>query len=202
MLKPSITHLAPARASKPILLDYRVLGIIAILTAPAMTIEAARHGFAPLPNEQTDTIGAVLYGLFSLGWLASMLGLWQLRATGHSRFGRALAALTLVTISLAIAQSFMDIFKVSIQNPFYMVTDFAWPLSMLVTLAVGVAALVTGVLPGWKRFVPFFCGVSVPLALGFAAFGIELPVYLLDLHTITGWALLGYVVFSTRPVER
>src|SRR5687768_6606004 len=111
MLKPSITPLAPARVFGPVLLDHRVLGLVGILTAPAMTIEAARHRFAPVPNEQTDIIGAVLYALFALAWLASVFGLRQLRATGRSRLGRAILALPLVTISLAIGQSFMDIFK-------------------------------------------------------------------------------------------
>lgn len=182
-------------------LSHRALGLFALLTAPAMTVEAARHGFERVANEQTDPTGALLYGLFALGWLASLLGLWQLRATGD-RWGRLLLALTLVTVTLAVLQSPMDLLPTSTGHPLYLVTDLAWPLSMLLTLFVGVAVAVMGRLKGWKRFVPLYCGISVPLALGLMALGVDvfarLP-YAFEVHTVTGWALLGYVVFSTPP---
>jgi hypothetical protein len=177
-------------------LPLRLLGIITIICAPMMTIEAARHGFQPVPNEQTDVIGALLYALFSIGWLAGMIGLWQLRATGKSLFGRIILAVTLVTISLAILQSLVDILKVDTSNPFYMVTDIAWPLSMLLTFIIGVAVVVAKRLPGWKRFVPLYTGIGVPLALLSIALGFGMPMWYFDFHTITGWLLLGYVVFS------
>jgi hypothetical protein len=174
----------------------RLLGIITIICAPMMTIEAARHGFQSVPNEQTDVIGALLYALFSIGWLAGMVGLWQLRATGKSLFGRIILAAPLGTIPLAILQSLVDILKVNTSNPFYMVTDIAWPFSMLLTFFVGVAVVVAKGLPGWKRFVPLYTGIGVPLALISMALGFGMPMWYFDFHTITGWVLLGYVVFS------
>jgi hypothetical protein len=177
-------------------LPLRLLGIITMLGAPAMTIEAARHGFQMVPNEQTDVIGALLYALFSIGWLAGMIGLWQLRATGKSRLGRIILAAPLVTIPLAILQSLVDILKVNTSNPFYMVTDLAWPFSMLLTFIVGVAVVVARGLPGWKRFIPLYTGIGVPLALISMALGFGMPMWYFDFHTITGWTLLGYVVFS------
>lgn len=55
------------------------------LTAPAMTIEAARHGFQKVANENTDPIGALLYGLFSVGWLCGVLGLRGCGPPGRAR---------------------------------------------------------------------------------------------------------------------
>lgn len=178
------------------ILPLRLLGIITMLGAPAMTIEAARHGFQTVPNEQTDVIGALLYGLFSIGWLAVMINLWQLRASGKSLFGRIILAAPLVTIPFAILQSLVDILKVNTSNPFYMVTDIAWPFSMFLTFSVGVAVVVAKGLPGWKRFVLLYTGIGVPLALLSMALGFGMPMWYFDFHTVTGWLLLGRVVFS------
>lgn len=196
------TTSAPTATTPLVRLNHRALGLVAMLTAPAMTVEAARHGFERVANEQTDPLGALLYGLFALGWLASMFGLWQLRATGTGRWGRGLLGFTLLTISLAVLQSPLDLLPISTTNPLYLVTDLAWPLSMLLTLLVGFAVVVAKRMRSWKRFVPLYCGVSIPLALGFMALGVDLFAllpYAFDLHTVTGWGLLGYVVFSTPP---
>ncbi len=200
-----IQHAQPVTtpiSSRTLRLDHRLLGIVAMATAPAMTLEAARHGFERVANEQTDPVGALLYALFALGWLASVLGLWQLRATGKSRAGRALLGPTILTITLAVLQSPMDLLPIATSHPLYMVTDLAWPLSMLLTLVVGVVVALVGRLEGWKRFVPLYCGIAMPLALVFMAFGVDMTAlipYLFDVHTVTGWALLGYVVLTTPP---
>lgn len=136
-----------------------------MITAPAMLVEVARNSFQKVANADTDPTGAILYGLFSVGWLAAMWGLRRLRATGDSRFGRAIVTLPLITITLAIGQTFMDLFNVSTESPFYLMTDLAWPLSMVLTFVVSVTILFAPVLKGWHRFVPLFCGVSLPVAM-------------------------------------
>lgn len=183
-------------------IDLRLLGLVTLVGAPAMFVEAARHGFQKVPNEDTDLVGALLYGLFSVGWLCAMLGLRRLRAAGRGKAGLALMNVVVVTVTLAVLQSLMDALKVPTTHPLYVVTDLAWPLSMLLTLVVGVAAIFARTLPGWQRFAPFFVGVSVPVALVFMALGVEVPLHLLDLHTVVGWALLGFVLFSNAAPAR
>lgn len=141
----------------------RTLGLITLLTAPAMSLEAARHGFQKVANEHTDPLGALLYGLFSLGWLCGVLGLRHLRATGTGWAGRWLLNLLSVTVTLAILQTPMDLLRVPTGHPLYVVTDIAWPLSMLLTLLVGIAALFARQLCGWTRFVPLFMGAFIPI---------------------------------------
>lgn len=178
-------------------MNTRHLGLITMITAPAMLVEFYRHYFQKVANADTDPIGAVLYALFSVGWFAALLGLRNLRATGESRFGRAIITLPLVTTALAVGQSFMDIFKVDPENPLYMVTDIAWPLSMVLTFIVSITVLFVPVLKGWHRYVPLFCGISLPLYVVVMAFtGQELPGWVFGWHTAVGWALLGYVVFA------
>jgi hypothetical protein len=81
--------------------SLRLLGLITLICSPALHLEAARHGFQQVANEHTDVPGALLYGLFSTGWLTGMLGLRQRCATGRGVVGRALVTLPLVTILLA-----------------------------------------------------------------------------------------------------
>lgn len=173
----------------------RTLGLVTLLTAPAMTVEAARHGFQKVANENTDPLGALLYGLFSVGWLCGVLGLRHLRATGTGRAGRWLLNVLTVTVTLAILQTVMDLLKVPTGNPLYMVTDLSWPLSMLLTLVVGVAAIFARQLKGWTRFVPLFMGAFIPIMVLQGALGLNLP-HLFDAHTILAWGLLGLTLIG------
>lgn len=61
-------------------------------------------------------------------------------------------------MTLAILQSAMDLLRVPTGNALYMVTDLAGPLSMVLTLVVGVAAIFSRQLSGWRRVVPLFMG--------------------------------------------
>ena len=181
-------------------LSLVTLGVLAMITAPAMLVETARHGFQTVPNDQTDALGAILYGLFAIGWFASILGLRQLRATGTNLFGRIVIHLPLVTIPLAFGQTVTDILKVDQSTALYMVTDLAWPLSMVLTFLVSVAVLFGGTLRGWQRFVPLYCGLSLPVAIALIAMtGSDMPDWLFAVHTASGWFLLGAIVFLNAP---
>ncbi|MBB6096738.1 hypothetical protein HNR42_000150 [Deinobacterium chartae] len=181
-------------------MNQKTLGIIALVCSPAMLIEGLRHNLKPVPNELTDPTGALLYAAFSIGWLCSMIGLRRLRAAGDGQAGRYLLDLTLASITLAILQTPMDLLKLPTSHPLYLVTDLAWPASMLLTFVVSVAALFARALPGWTRFVPMLCGISVPLTLLLTLLlGRELPGLLMLLHTAVAWALLGWVVYRSNP---
>lgn len=181
-------------------ISTHTLGLIAMVGAPAMLLEAARHGFQKTMNEDTDVLGALLYAAFSVGWLCAMIGLRRLRATGRGPVGRVIATLPVVTISLAVMQSLMDILRVSTANPLYVVTDLAWPLSMLLTFVVSVAALFARELPGLARLVPLLCGISLPLTIVvMGVTGQDLPMWVFGWHTAVGWALLGFILLGARP---
>ncbi|WP_350241117.1 hypothetical protein [Deinococcus sonorensis] len=179
----------------------KTLGFITLLTSPAMTLEAARHGFHKVANENTDPVGALLYGLFSVGWLCGVLGLRYLRATGTGKAARWLLNVLAITVTLAVLQSIMDLLKVPTGHPIYMVTDLAWPLSMLLTLIVGIAAVFARQLPGWTRLVPLFMGAFIPIMVVQGALGLDLP-YLFDAHTVLAWSLLGITLLSAASAEK
>lgn len=184
-------------------MNLRMFGVVTMITAPAMTVEAARHGFAPLDNAQTDVVGALLYGAFALGWWCALYALFRLRAAGTGRWGRAVTAAPLFTIALALLQTPADIFGLDQQSPLYAVVDLAWPLSMLLTFAVGVAAAFARRLPGAYRWVPLFAGSSVPLAALLGVLGLSaLPQWIFDVHVIVGWVLLGCVAFGLEADKK
>lgn len=178
----------------------RALGLVTMLGAPAILAEAARHGFQTMPNEQTDALGAVLYALFSVGWLAAVVALRSLGAAGRGRWGRALGVLPIVTVSLAIGQSAMDLLRVPVTNPLYVVTDLAWPLSMVLTFALSVVALFQRHLTAGLRLAPLACGISLPVAIVMIVLtGSELPQWLFAWHTALGWFALGLAIFTSGP---
>ncbi len=182
-------------------LDLRLLGLTTAICAPAMFIETLRH----VRNGPEDVLSHVLYGLFSFGWLCALLGLRQLRAAGAGKFGRGLVTVAVVTGTLAIGQTFMDLLHVPRSQPLYMVTDLAWPVTMLLTFIISIAALFARTLPAWGRAVLLFCSMSLPVGAGLAALHVQLPFDTFGPHTAIGWALWGVmlvVLGQRRAVER
>ena len=184
----------------PSISSLRVLGLAALLGSPAMLIEVYRHGLEKVSNENTDPVGAVLYAAFSIGWLCAMVGLRELRAAGRGKAASLLMNVILVTVTLACLQSVMDLLKVPTTHPLYLVTDIAWPLSMVLTFVVSVAALFARVLPVWGRGVLVFCGISLPInILAMVLSGEMLGGAAFAWHTFLGWAGLGLVLLLARP---
>lgn len=178
-------------------MNLRLLGFVAMLCAPAILIIGILNGFQRTENPQVDPY---LYLIFAVGWFCGMVGLRQLHATGNSIFGRVVAILPLVTLPLAMMQSVFDLTSFDTSSPLYMVSDVAWPLSMLLTLIVGVTALFAGTLKGWRRFVPFFCGLGLPMAILLSlVFGDQGTQLSFPIHTALGWFLIGLVVFAAKP---
>lgn len=177
--------------------DLRLLGFAALVCAPAMFVETLRHA----RNGPEDGLSHLLYGLFSFGWLCALLGLRQLRAAGDGRFGRVLLTVAPITAILAIGQSVMDQFGVPSTNPFYLVTDLAWPFTMLLTFVISVAALFARRLPAWGRAVMLYASFSLPATILLGVLKVQLPFDTFGPHTATGWALWGLmlIVLGRRP---
>lgn len=184
-------------------MNLRRLGIVTMLCAPAILVEALLNGFQRVEGTQANPFGPYLYLLFALGWFCGMLGLQQMRAAGKSTLSKIIVTLPLVTLPLAMLQSVLDLVSFNDTSVIYMVTDLAWPLSMLLTLIVGVNVLFTGTLKGWQRFVPFFCGLALPtsMVLGLI-FGETAMAMSFPLHTALGWLLLGLCVYAQPQVMR
>jgi len=169
-------------------MDNRVLGVIAMICAPGML------GFM-LGGEENALITGIASMVFMAGWICSNIGMQRMRATGTGTWGRAVLLIQLVGLVLAFIFGFIEATALLDENNIvWVVTDLAWPLSMLWMLVVGVTAIVARQLSGWQRFVPVLCPFWLPLAALGWAFGDAGGVIGLGYSAVL-WFLLGYVVF-------
>ena len=174
-------------------MDNRVLGVIGMICAPAML------GFM-LGGEENALITGIASMVFMAGWICSNIGMQRMRATGTCTWGRAVLVIQLVGLVLAFIFGFIEATALLDENNIiWVVTDLAWPLSMLWMVVVGVTVIVAKQLSGWQRFVPVLCPVWLPLAAlgesfadagGVAGLGVGLG------YSAVLWFLLGYVVYS------
>ncbi len=134
-----------------------------------------RTGDAGIPTRRGDNAlsTGIASMVFMAGWICSNVGMQRMRATGTGTWGRTVLLIQLVGLVLAfIFDSIEATALLDENNIVFVVTDLAWPLSMLWMLVVGVTAIRAKRLSGWQRFVPVLCPFWLPLvALGGAAFG-------------------------------
>lgn len=182
-------------------MNVRTLGLISMLCAPGMLIDAYRHGMQRVLNGENDLIGNLLYLAFAVGWWCAMLGLRQLHATGRGLLGRVVVTVPLVTIAFAVLQEILDILHFNMHHPLYVVSDLAWPLSMVLTFVVSIAVLFARELPPVHRFAPLLCGISLPVGFAYMILGKlqDMPVAEFGWHTAIGWLLLGAVLVAAKP---
>ncbi|WP_027480483.1 hypothetical protein [Deinococcus pimensis] len=184
-------------------MNVRTLGIITMITAPAMLVDAYRHGMQRTLNGENDLVGNLLGAAFAVGWFCAILGLRRLHATGSGPLGRLVVTLPLLTIPFAVTQQFLDIFHFPMDSLFYTICDLLWPLSMVLTFVVSLGVMFARVLPVWHRLAPLYCGISLPVGFAYMAFAklTDMPIAEFGWHTATGWAWLGLILVLARPVE-
>jgi hypothetical protein len=177
-------------------MNDRMLRTIAMICAPALLVEALlRQG------EENAFVTGVTSMVFMAGWICSNTVLRRMRAAGTGRWGRGVLLVQLIGLVLAFVWGFLEATGLLRESIVYDVTDFAWPLSMMVwTLVVGIAVIAEKRLSGWRRFVPFACWLSVLLGLAAMAVGIDSPVFGFGLIAVF-WLLLGYVAYSGGEMQ-
>jgi hypothetical protein len=125
-------------------MNNRTLGTIAMICAPALLIEGLL-----LRGEEDALITGIASIVFMAGWICSNIGMWRMRATGTGRWSRAVLLVQLVGLVLAFMFGFFEATRLfGEDNIIFIVTDIAWPLSMVWMLVVGVTVLVAKQLPG------------------------------------------------------
>ena len=134
------------------------------------------------------------------GWICSNVGMQRMRATGTGTWGRTVLLIQLVGLVLAfIFDSIEATALLDENNIVFVVTDLAWPLSMLWMLVVGVTAIRAKRLSGWQRFVPVLCPFWLLIAIvGSIAFGDTAGGLLGFGYAAVLWILLGYIVLDSR----
>jgi hypothetical protein len=171
-------------------MNNRVLGIIAMVCAPAMLVdELLRLG------EENALITGIASMVFMAGWICSNIGMQRMRATGTGSWGQAVLRIQLVGLVLAFMFGFIEATGVLDENDIvFAVTDAAWPLSMLWMVVVGITTVMANRIHGWQRFVPLLCPFWLPIAMvGGQALGEAGGIIGVGYAAVL-WGLLGYVV--------
>ena len=171
-------------------MNNRVLGIIAMICAPALLVEGLM-----LRGQENAAITGIASMVFMAGWICSNIGMRRMRATGTGKWGRAVLLIQLVGLVLALMFGFFEATGLlGRESIVFNVTDAAWPLSMLWMIVVGITVIVAKRLSGWQRFVPLLCPLWLPVAIiGTIALG-ETGGFIGVGYAAVLWAVLGYVV--------
>jgi len=177
--------------------NNRTLGTIAIACAPAMLLEL-------IVPDMPFVVGTASM-IFMAGAFASLVGLWRAEATGTSWWGRGVLGLQLLLVSLAFVFGLFEATKlVPETSPLFIVTDIAWPLSMLTWNLVSITAAVVGRLPGRLRFALLPCGLALPITIvlsivtGGGMQGQLVGVIFFAMLTVF-WATMGFAVRQSEP---
>ena len=179
-------------------MDNRVLGIIAMVCAPALLVdELLRLG------EENVLITGIASMVFMAGWICSNIGMQRMRATGTGSWGRTVLLVQLVGLVLAFMFGFIEATGLLDENNIvFTVTDAAWPLSMLWMLVVGITTVLAQRLHGWQRFVPLLCPFWLPIALiGSQTLG-ETGAIIGVAYAAVLWGLLGYIVLHSADLRQ
>jgi hypothetical protein len=178
--------------------NNRILGMIAMICAPTLLI-----GTLWLQGRENPLVIGIASSIFMAGWICSNIGMQRMQATGTGAGGRAVLIIQLIGLVLACAFGFIEATGLLDENNIvFIVTDAAWPLSMLFMLVVGIAVLLAKRLSGWQRFVPLLCGLAFPVSIILSlvtGLGLDGPMEFVFFGlTAILWMLLGYVVRGER----
>jgi hypothetical protein len=181
----------------------RLLSIVAMVCAPAMLLEA----LIPNGKENNLIVGSASL-IFMIGSLCSQIALWRLGASGRDLWGRIAQGFQIVLVILAALFGFFEASALlSDEHPLFIISDIAWPVSMMWMFILGVTIAVRAVLTGWRRFIVMICGIALPCSILFAIVtGSDMSGTVVGLLFFTwlaiGWFLLGLAIWQSASVAQ
>ncbi|ANE52714.1 hypothetical protein [Flavisolibacter tropicus] len=182
-------------------MSQRTLGILGIIGAPFLFVT-----FIPdvLVGEvdQNSSLQGLFELIYMLGWMASIMGLTKLQATGTDKWGRWVLIIQLAFLSLANIWNIWNIFQPNANTTLYKILDFTWPASNVWMLVVGITTVKVHRLKGWRRWVPLLVGLWSPI--GLMTMGIlgrsHTSLYIAGIYSASAWFLLAFMIWLTPIV--
>jgi hypothetical protein len=168
--------------------NTRLLGIIAIIGSPWMFIDFINNGLYDRFN--ATSISGIRNSIFMIGWICSVLGLYQLHAMGNKRWQKNIIITQLIFLFLALCWSVFEIFAPNSSSPIFYYLNFSWPLAGFLMIVTGIVIIRAKKLKGWKRYMPLLAGFWFPQTV---------LIYLIDPNSFTWLVISGIyatVVFS------
>ena len=176
-------------------MNFKVLGIIAIICAPFLYVDFATS----TPNVSTWKTGFFGF-IYMVGWLCSVFALQRMQILGKTKFAKIAFIIQFVLLALAQIWNIWVMFGSDYNNLLFRILDMCWPLSNIWMLVIGITAVKAKKLLGWKRYVPLIVGLWFPLMIipamvtGF--------FFLAGPYSAIAFVLLGFIVYKSREEEQ
>jgi len=177
--------------------SFRFLGLVGMLCAPGMLIDAGVR-YAKGDTGEGVIASSSIVGLFYLaGWTASMIGFRQLRLTGNGVIARIVFWVQMVGLTLAAGQQIMELIGTPavLHSRFFGICDTAWPLSHLLMLVVGGMVLATGRVHAFARFAALGSGLALPATAALAPLNHYVFAFGFGVVTMLCFGQLGSTVY-------
>jgi hypothetical protein len=176
--------------------DVRTLGLAGLLCSPALLVASLLGGFDnPTPPQSV----VLAQFMFLVGWICSTVGLLRLHAAEQG-YARHLLWLQLGGVAIARTQELQDLVLAAPDRSgaLYRAADAAWPISVMFMIVVGIAVARAGVLRGWRRFTPVFCGAPLPLSIITAAVASRAAMgSVFGVMTTLAWGAMGWALITS-----
>ncbi len=175
-------------------MNVKKLGIAGIIGAPFLCIDTISGGFNPYQYSSLQGFFGILY---IAGWMCSVIGLRQIRATGNGKGAQIAFIVQMTLLSSALAWSFYEMIDPHSTSLLYRLLDFSWPASNAFMLVTGIMVLRASTLTGWKRFAPLVVGLWLYTGTAVLILYTRTPVVLLaiNLYSAFAWGLMGFSLF-------
>ncbi len=175
-------------------MNHRSLGIICIIGSVIWVVDNIR--WVVLGLTEFDAIATSVNMIWAIGGICALVAMIRLNVVGKNPIARALACVPIIGFVALILGGIMLLagFDSATSN---IPIGIGWLFQAAGMVIVGILTIAAKTWQGWRRFVPVFCIVSIPVgfALGAMAGNTALAV---PLVAVT-WVLLGYAVTTAEP---
>lgn len=172
----------------------KILAVFALVCAPFLCVD-----FLENQANTTDSWTTGLYGfIYMSGWMASVIGLYRLNATGPRIWGKLILIIQLLLLATAQVFNIDVIIHGGVNNELQRNLDASWPASNACMLVTGIAVVRANQLQGWHKWIPLLIGCWLPVLLILNAIGFR-NLYFAGFYSAVGWTLLAIVVYTSKP---
>lgn len=133
---------------------------------------------------------------FQIGLLAYLGVAWATKATGTGLSGRAVLAIELVLLALAIGWTIPHLWQANRPHDelWIQVLDAGWPFSMLGLIAVGIAVARARRWPGLARWLPLAASLLIVVDIALMSLPVEVSHVLTFVYLGVAYTLLGAAI--------
>jgi hypothetical protein len=122
------------------------------------------------------------------------------KATGKTKFGKAILWIVLNTLLLANLSNLYQIVSPGSRSGLFLILDFFWPVSNLLMLVIGITVVAAKQVKGWQRFMPLLVGLWFPVVIVcmnlFGRAGVTGTIA--GVYSAIAWSLLAIMIRTTK----